>query len=82
MRFHHDDEQQRIRPQPPRARRVPAASHPERCCRAFSPDPLIGRLGRLASGATPPSGEPSDWGHGLHRFDFATGVQLSYTFHA
>ena len=27
MRFHHDDEQQSIRPQPPCARRVTAASH-------------------------------------------------------
>ena len=34
MLFHHDDEQQSIRPQPPCARRVTAASHHLRCCRA------------------------------------------------
>ena len=34
MRFHHDDEQQSIRPQPPCARRVTAAPHHLRCCRA------------------------------------------------
>ena len=35
MRFHHDDEQQSIRPQPPCARRVTAASHPSVAARHF-----------------------------------------------
>ncbi len=52
MLFHHDDEQQSIRPhlRPKGYGGVtPSALLPD-----ISPDPHIGRLLRLASGATPP----------------------------
>ena len=46
MRFHHDDEQQSIRPLPPCARRVTAASHHLRCSRTST-------MYRIAVGAAP-----------------------------